>query len=166
MSVYITLADLKANEHVDFTDDDIILQGFCDLAEELVLSDIEGSITGKGTVETVATTALVGTDSDFTDYTVGDTIKVEGETLRTIATITDDTHLTVDLAFSTTKTGLTYVMHPGIPSPVPLKLKQAMLLIAGHFYNTREATVMGVSINKIPYGYDYLISKDKNYSIA
>lgn len=55
-----------------------------------------------GTVATAATTTLTGTDTYFTDYQVGDTILVDGETVRTIATITSDTVLTVTLAFSNT----------------------------------------------------------------
>jgi hypothetical protein len=235
MSVYITLDELKDNEHIDFDDDDILLQNLCDLVEELVLVEIEGSVIGEGTVEmaltpttgtvqtagtvaligtttnflkftvgetitvsgetvrTIATITdnthltvtvafstsssglsyvvstkklLIGTETNFTDFTVGDTIKVEGETLRTIDLITDDTHLTVSQSFSTLDNGLTYTMHPGIPSPIPRGLKQAMLLIAGHYYSVRESTVIGVNITKIPYGYEYLIAPYKNFTIA
>lgn len=55
-----------------------------------------------GTVATVATTALVGTGTKFLDYRIGDKITVSGETQRTILTITDDTHLTVSVAFANT----------------------------------------------------------------
>lgn len=61
-----------------------------------------------GTVATAGTTTLTGTSTNFTDYTVGDTVLVEGETVRTIATITSDTVLTVTVAFSTTDSGLTF----------------------------------------------------------
>lgn len=61
-----------------------------------------------GTVQTAGTTALVGTNTHFTDYLVGGQITVSGETVRTIASITDDTHLTVTAAFSTTATGKTF----------------------------------------------------------
>lgn len=55
-----------------------------------------------GTVATAATTTLTGTNTNFTDYTIGDTIIVSGETVRTIATISSDTVLTVTVAFSNT----------------------------------------------------------------
>ncbi len=61
-----------------------------------------------GTVATVGTTTLTGTGTFFTDYNVGDTILVSGETVRTIATITSDTVLTVTVAFSTTASSLTF----------------------------------------------------------
>lgn len=61
-----------------------------------------------GTVATAGTTALTGTDTYFTDYNVGDKITVSGETVRTIATITSDTALTVTVAFSNTASGKTF----------------------------------------------------------
>jgi hypothetical protein len=61
-----------------------------------------------GTVATTGTTTLTGTDTFFTDYNVGDTITVSGETSRIIATITSDTVLTVTVAFSNTASGLTF----------------------------------------------------------
>ena len=61
-----------------------------------------------GTVATVATTALTGTSTFFTDYAVGDKITVSGETVRTIATITSDTALTVSVAFSNTASSKTF----------------------------------------------------------
>lgn len=61
-----------------------------------------------GTVATVATTTLTGTNTNFTDYNVGDTITVSGETVRTIATIPSNTVLTVTVAFSNTVTANTF----------------------------------------------------------
>jgi hypothetical protein len=61
-----------------------------------------------GTVATTGTTALTGTNTYFTDYRVGDKITVDGETVRTIATIVSDTSLTVTLAFSNTASAKTF----------------------------------------------------------
>lgn len=61
-----------------------------------------------GTVATAGTTTLTGTNTYFTDYRVGDQITVSGETVRTIATITSDTSLTVTVAFSNTASGKTF----------------------------------------------------------
>jgi hypothetical protein len=61
-----------------------------------------------GTVATAGTTTLTGTGTFFTDYNVGDTITVDGETARTIATIVSDTSLTVTLAFSNTASAKTF----------------------------------------------------------
>lgn len=64
--------------------------------------------TEPGTVTTAGTVTLTGSSTYFTDYNVGDTILVSGETVRTIATITSDTSLTVTAAFSTTAGSLTF----------------------------------------------------------
>lgn len=61
-----------------------------------------------GTVATTGTTTLTGTGTYFTDYQVGDKITVSGETIRTIATITSDTSLTVTAAFSNTASAKTF----------------------------------------------------------
>lgn len=61
-----------------------------------------------GTVATSATTTLTGTGTYFTDYNVGDQITVDGETVRTIATITSNTSLTVTVAFSNTASSKTF----------------------------------------------------------
>ncbi len=61
-----------------------------------------------GTVATTGTTTLTGTGTKFLDYRVGDTVLVSGETVRTIASITSDTVLTVTVAFSNTASGKTF----------------------------------------------------------
>jgi len=61
-----------------------------------------------GTVATTATTTLTGTSTYFTDYNEGDTILVDGETVRTIDVITSDTVLTVTVAFSNTASAKTF----------------------------------------------------------
>jgi hypothetical protein len=165
MSVYVTLAEAKAHLHVDFTDDDVYIQGLCDMVEEMVLSEIEGKVSGEGTVSVVGTTTLTGTNTNFTDFQIGYNIKVEDETIRTIATITNDELLTVGVAFAGTASDLTYDVYPGIPSPIPERLRWAMLLMIGHFYMIRESVIVGVGITPIPYGFDFLISPFKNWTI-
>ena len=166
MANYLDLTGVKQNFNIDYSDDDAIITGLMELAEELVLTDIQGTVTGVGTVATDGSSGLTGTDTFFTSYTVGDTIKVDGAVIQTITAITDDTHLTVSGTFTSTSGDLGYVMHPGIPSPVPNRLKQAMMMMVGHFYSNREATIAGVTLAKIPYGYDYLIEHDKNWTVT
>lgn len=60
-----------------------------------------------GTVATNGTTTLTGTGTNFLSvYNVGDSIYVDGETVRTIATVPSNTSLTVTSAFSTTASSL------------------------------------------------------------
>jgi hypothetical protein len=98
-----------------------------------------------------------------------DTITVYGETVRSIATITDDEHLTVDVAFSTTDSSLPYTMHTGMPlvgGEIPLRLKQAMLMLLGYFYAVREPVVLGINATELPFGFKYLVSYWKNWTIS
>jgi hypothetical protein len=60
-----------------------------------------------GTVATGGNTTLTGTGTNFLSvYQVGDSIYVDGETVRTIATVASNTSLTVTAAFSTTASAL------------------------------------------------------------
>lgn len=60
-----------------------------------------------GTVATNGTTAIVGTSTTFlSDFVVGDTVSITGETSRVVASVTDNTHLALTVAASTTASGL------------------------------------------------------------
>ena len=166
---YITRVEAKAHLRVDFTDDDTYIDSLIALVESLVLVEIQGSVPGEGTVSTVGTTALTGIETNFADYAVGDTITVTGETTRIIATITNDTSLTVTSAFANTASSLTYIMHAGMPlsaGTLPLMLHHAMLLMIGHFYMIREPVTIGVTVTEIPFAFKYLIAPYKNYTIV
>jgi hypothetical protein len=166
---YITLSEAKRHLRVDYDDDDAYIAGLVDLVEELVKTEISGTFAGEGTVATVGTTALAGTDTNFSDFSVGDKILVDGETVRTLATITDDDTATVTVAFANTDSDLEYTVTTGLPlvdGLLPAGLRQAMLLILGHFYANRESIIIGVGATEIPMGFKYLITPYKNYTIA
>jgi len=67
-------------------------------------------VVGPGTVTTNGTTALVGSSTTFTTtFQVGDTILINGESNPgTIASITDNTHLTLASTAATSASGLAY----------------------------------------------------------
>jgi len=166
---FITTVQAKSHLRVDFSDDDTYIDSLIALVEELVLTEIQGSIAGEGTVSTVATTALVGVSTNFMDFEVGHRIKVYDETIRTIATITDNENLTVTLAFTNTDSGLTYTMYqdlPNVSATIPRGLYHAMLLMIGHFYQIREPVMIGVSVTKIPYAFEFLIAPYKNWTVS
>jgi hypothetical protein len=170
MAVYTTLAEAKSHLRVDCTDDDVYIAYLQNLVEEVVLGDIKGgAIVGTGTVQTAVSAALIGVGTSFLSYIAGDQILVSGETIRTIAGITTNTNLTVTVNFTTTAVLQTYTMYRNYPlvgGLLPLKLKQAMLLALGHFYNNREASIIGVNMNSIVMGYDNLISEFKNRTVV
>lgn len=169
MSTYLTLAECKTHLRVDFTDDDVYIQSLADMVEELVKTEISGTFIGEGAVSTVATTALTGVETNFSDFSVGDIIHVDGETDRTIATITDDEALTVTSAFTNTDSNLSYYVVTGLPlvgGTLPLALRHAMLLMVAHFYALREPVMVGVGVTEIPLGFKFLIHAYKNFTVA
>jgi hypothetical protein len=66
------------------------------------------ALASLGTVTTNGTTAVVGVGTTFTNYQVGDSIYITGETPRTISVITDNTHITLNAAAATTAAGVAY----------------------------------------------------------
>jgi len=98
-------------------------------------SDIT-SVDQPGTVSTAGTTTLTGTGTYFEDFAVGDKITVSGETERIIATITDNTTLTVTVAFSNTASGKTFKRRPIITAGV-----QEYSLHRNFFMSSDYATV-------------------------
>lgn len=81
--------------------------------------------SGIGTITTAGTTALLGVGTEFTvDYTEGDLIMISGETVRTVDVITDDTHMTVTVAASTSTAGHThYVAYGATEHPLVANTK-------------------------------------------
>lgn len=173
MSNYITLQQAKAHLRVDFDNDDIYIQDLVSMVEEFVIHDIQGEAyyTISGTISTAADVNLTGEGTMFTNYKPGDIIKVEGDTSRIIATITDDLTGTVTVPFSGVLSDAKYRAYTGIPQlkedgTLPRQLKQAMLILLGHFYMLREPVMVGVNITKVPFSYDMLIGRYKHYTIA
>ncbi len=70
-------------------------------------------VVGAGTVTTYGTTAIVGSGTSFTTtFQPGDSIMINGESnIGTIASITDNTHLTLYSAAATSASGLSYARY-------------------------------------------------------
>ncbi len=49
---------------------------------------------------------------------------------------------------------------------LPAPVIQAMLLTVGNLYANREPVAVGVSVNKVPYTYEYLKGLYKNYPVG
>lgn len=70
---------------------------------------IRKNTLGSGTVSIAKTTEIIGIDTSFlTDFEVGDTITVTGETVRTIIEIIDDTHMSVSKNFDNITSDVSY----------------------------------------------------------
>lgn len=53
--------------------------------------------------------------------------------------------------------------YPG-PELVPADLKEAVILLAAHWYENREASVVGVSAQQIPFGVEQIVNEHREYS--
>ncbi|MBJ6131528.1 phage gp6-like head-tail connector protein [Ochrobactrum sp. Q0168] len=53
-----------------------------------------------------------------------------------------------------------------IPDPVPASLKQAILMIAGHWYENREATIVGIAAATLPLGVMNILRNHRDYSLG
>ncbi len=91
----------------------------------MVTADVAAIGTLTGSIDATASTSVVGVGTAFTtELVVGDSILVTGET-RTVATITDDTNLTVTAAFTDTlndtspeKVGSNVAIYPSLRTAV------------------------------------------------
>jgi hypothetical protein len=164
---YITLEQAKDHLRVDFDDDDIYILALIDVCEAAVLNEIKAFTPAVGTVTTNGTTTLTGSDTAFTELKAGDVLKVEGETNRTIASITSDTVLSVTLAFSTSVSGLSFTVEssPLVSGVLPRPIYQAILLMTGHLYEHREPVIAGVGVQKIPFSMDYILAPYKTWVV-
>lgn len=73
--------------------------------------------------------------------------------------------ITWNLLTGSTLTGSTETTGVQGTETFPLRLKQAMLLMIGHYYSNREATIIGVNSTKVPFGWDWMVSPYKNWTI-
>jgi len=81
---------------------------------------LDSVIAGVGQVTTNGTTTLTGVGTTFLNtYHAGDTITVQGETIRTIASVSTDLILIVTVPFITTATNLAFVVGGGARFPDP-----------------------------------------------
>lgn len=54
-----------------------------------------------------------------------------------------------------------YIAGYGLAADVPQLIKQAMLLLVGHYYERREETIVGTTISTVPMAYEPLLSEKR-----
>lgn len=52
------------------------------------------------------------------------------------------------------------------PNGPPADVEQAILMLAAHWYENREASIVGVSAQAIPFGFDEIIREHRSYSFG
>lgn len=98
--------------------------------------------------------------------TIDASLVVPLETLRLQCLVDDD--LQDSLLQQYAQAALDYCLavcdDPSINAPelVPQRVKQAVLLLVGHWFNAREAVVMGTSVAEVPLGVQALLWTCRN----
>ena len=52
------------------------------------------------------------------------------------------------------------------PEGPPADIEQAVLMLAAHWFENREASIVGVSAQPIPFGFDEIIREHRGYSFG
>lgn len=52
------------------------------------------------------------------------------------------------------------------PDGTPDDVEQAVLMLAAHWYENREASIVGVSAQSVPFGYAEIIAERRNYTFG
>jgi len=50
------------------------------------------------------------------------------------------------------------------PEGAPADVEQAVLMLAAHWYENREASIVGVSAQAVPFGFDEIIREHRAYT--
>lgn len=72
--------------------------------------------------------------------------------------------ITLDLLASVTVQLPTTVEYLSGVEELPPAVRQAVLLLLGHFYHNRESVVAGVSVSELPQGVKFLLSTYREYN--
>ena len=119
---------------------------FTAAASDTCTSAAHGYAAGEAVTLTTTTTLPAGLDLNTTYY-VGSVLTNTFELFTSEADSLDSTATAVDI--TDTGTGV-HTITGTIVDGVPRALRQAILLMIGHWYENREATIVGVSINEVP----------------
>lgn len=52
------------------------------------------------------------------------------------------------------------------PDGTPADVQQAVLMLAAHWYENREATLVGVTAQSVPFGYEAIIANHRSYTFG
>ncbi len=104
---------------------------------------------------TVSVDALNWLDAGGTDHTISDFIPaVVGPEPQIMPADTWPS----DELFSVDPIRVLFTAGFGDPEDVPEDLRQAIAMLAAHWYEIREAVITGTQINKVPMAYDALVN--------
>ncbi|TCP90943.1 gp6-like head-tail connector protein [Rhizobium sp. PP-CC-2G-626] len=77
---------------------------------------------------------------------------------------TDDLLITDQIAAAEAFVGRWTVVPLSYMDPLPADLRQAVLMLTGHFYENREASLVGVSADAMPLGFWDLVTPHREWA--
>jgi uncharacterized phiE125 gp8 family phage protein len=172
----VTLGHVKAHLRITDTTEDAALFGYLIAAREMVEKDIGqslGSRTLTGTLEewpeTAITIASIVATVDSITYTNASGTTVAWSAFVTRPGIGTDTNIRPTAATDWPELGddpvITITATGGL-NPVPEMARLAVIMLAAHWFEHREAVAMDSAAMTIPLGYERLVNLLRNSFVA
>ena len=164
-TIVVSLAEAKAHMHVDHDDDDDEIEAYVRAAQSAIEERTRRSFAGAVFVETAATrcTVLGRIPIDTVDAVKINT--TAGEAFSTTLTVGDDYRLdlttgeavlVLDTSVDFAEVEITWTAGTSNDLNMKDSLRHAVLLLAGAWYENREAIVVGTISAPLPLGVDAL----------
>ena len=175
----VTLAEAKSQLRVDFSDDDTLIQRLIDTATSFM--DAQG-VLGRAMIQQTWAQWLSPNPNQIVYFAMSPFISLVSihyyNSANSLTAATDSNFEVLgtknektispktDYSWPTTyerSDAIKLTFHAGYGSAitnVPQSVRQAMLLLVGHWYENREQTVMN-RLENIPYGFEELMSTER-----
>lgn len=173
----LNMAEMRDHVRVDHTDDDPLLAALAESALDVIESNtwrkfrastweisldcfpsvIELPFGGLSSV-----TSITYVDDNGASQVLASS-EYQVDTARDIARITP----AYDTDWPSTRTQMNAISVRFVcgADSIPIAIRQAMLLLVGHFYENREASLVGISVAELPIAVDALIEAHKVVTI-
>ncbi len=158
----VSLADLKSHCRVDFDDDDALLPTYEAAAVAAIEAGTQRLLTSRAVTLRLTDLPCSVTHIELPGGAVSalTSVVADGNTLTGCTVIGHSPALLVPATDWPAITGTGYpvtITYTAGYATVPPALKQAVMMLAGHFYENREASIIGVSAASMPLAVEYLM---------
>lgn len=173
----ITTATAKTHLKVDISDDDTLIDNLIEAATQAaqdytnryfinttlkMVADTWDDIATLYKSPVSSVTAIKYYDTDNSIQTLSSSVYIVDNTFKPCRILLDQDQSYPNLAERKAAIEITYVVGEGsAASDVNELVKQAVLLMVGHWYQNREAVVVGRTANEVPLGAKMLLDQYK-----
>lgn len=170
----VSLTEAKLHLRVDATDEDTLITALITAARQLVEEETwralvtqtwdyvaddwpEGDALAMPRPPLQSVTSITYVDADGVTQTMPAADYIV-DTYQHRVVLADDADWPSDDLYPTSAVRVRYVAGYGAASAVPGPIKQAMLLLIGHLYESREAAIVGTIATELPLGVRALLA--------